>query len=667
MKRPCSEWERLRRSSSVSALFLCLSLCAPASAIVPDWVRAAANQKTMAVDKDVNAIVLLDDQTTTVQDTGEVSTLERRVIKILRADGRDLGHVHVYFDNETKLKSLHAWSITAAGTEYEVKDKEFQDRDLDGGFELYSDVRLKQALVPGADVGAVVAIEYEQRNRPYLSRDTWQFQERLPVQLARYTLRLPAKWEYANSWFEHPEVKPADAGGNTWTWELKEIPGIEREPHMPSWLALAGRMEIAYYGEVRGQAVKNSHSWKEIGSWYDNLTNGRRQASPEIHQRTVQLTSGKTSFSDKVIAVASFLQTDIRYVAIEIGIGGFQPHPAADVFRLRYGDCKDKATLMSSMLHEVGIDSHYLVVNTRRGEIAPETPSIRFNHVILAIDVPKGDAAESLPTVVSVGAKKYLIFDPTDPYTPVGYLHAELQGSYGLLVTEAGGELIPIPVFDPARNQIRRVAHLKLEPDGSLDGEVQETLTGQHAWNRRYELLNTGGDERKKALEHFLSGSLTGFSLEKSESQNLDRNDQDLILKYNFKAPSYARNAGPLILVRPRVLGALELHLASDKPRKFPIEFGEPSHETDVFEIELPQGYTVDELPDPVKLDVGFAQYESKTEFSGATLRYTRDYTVNKLEVPVSDEPQLRRLFSTIYSDERNSAVLKKAAGSGGK
>jgi hypothetical protein len=625
---------------------------------VPDWVHAAASQALMHTDKDVNAIVLLDDQTTSVQDNGDVLTLERRVVKILRPEGREIAQLHVFFDNETKLKSLHAWSITAKGMEYELKDKDF--RELSPYEGMYSDVRVKEIEAPGADPGTVVALEFEQRGRPYLMEDTWQFQERIPVQRTRYTLRLPSSWEYSNSWFEHAETKPTESGANSWTWELTEIPGIEREPHMPNWRSLAGRMEISYFGNIRGQAVKSARSWQQIGSWYNDLASGRRQPSPQIHEKALQLTAGKSTFTGKVEAIASFLQTDIRYVAIEIGIGGFQPHAASDIFRNRYGDCKDKATLMSSMLHEVGIDSHYLVVNTNRGAVAPSAPSMYFDHVILAISVPKGDPAESLATIVDTKAGKYLIFDPTDQYTPVGQLHYWVQGSYGLLVNDGGGELIQLPLLAPESNQIKRVAHLKLQPDGSLLGEVQETRSGEHAWTSRAELLHAQGNDPNKALERFLAGSLTGFSLEKSESENLDHNEKDLILKYKFNARSYAKSAGPLLLVRPRVLGAMEMNWETDKPRKFPIEFRAASHETDVFEIELPEGFSVDELPDPVKIDVGFAEYESKTEVQGQVLRYTRNYTLRQLQVSTAQEAQLKRLFSTIYSDERNSAVLKK-------
>ena len=107
-----------------------------------------------------------------------------------------------------------------------------------------------------------------------------------------------------------------------------------------------------------------------LGRWYVGLTSDRRIATPEITQKARELTAGKTDFDGKARTLASFLQSEVRYVAIEIGIGGYQPHPAGDVFHARYGDCKDKVTLLSTMLREVGI---------RLGVCADQYPS-RHRH-----------------------------------------------------------------------------------------------------------------------------------------------------------------------------------------------------------------------------------------------------------------------------------------------
>src|ERR1700756_2875113 len=128
-----------------------------------------------------------------------------------------------------------------------------------------------------------------------------------------------------------------------------------------------------------------------MGSWYVGLTNSRSDASPEIKQKVTALTASSPTQLAKMRAIAQFVQHDIRYVAIELGIGGWQPHYAAEVFSHRYGDCKDKATLMRSMLHEIGIESYHVPINTERGSITRETPPHHgFNHVITAIKLPDG-------------------------------------------------------------------------------------------------------------------------------------------------------------------------------------------------------------------------------------------------------------------------------------
>ena len=147
---------------------------------------------------------------------------------------------------------------------------------------------------------------------------------------------------------------------------------------------------VATFFPAGGPSVSNGFSnWREMGTWYWNLERGRSDASPEIKQEVAALTAGKTTSLQKMQALAQFVQRDIRYVAIELGIGGWQPHPATEVFSHRYGDCKDKATLMRSMLQEIGVDSYQVAINTARGSITPGTPAYRgFDHQIIGIRLP---------------------------------------------------------------------------------------------------------------------------------------------------------------------------------------------------------------------------------------------------------------------------------------
>ena len=151
-----------------------------------------------------------------------------------------------------------------------------------------------------------------------------------------------------------------------------------------------------------------------------------------------------------------------------MGVGGYQPHAAADMFRGKYGDCKDKATLLSAMLSSVGVHSALLMVDTERGVIDPDAPSIIGNHMIAAIEIPKGYESAKLRSVVTAQTgKRYLIFDPTWEKTPFGQLEHNLQGSFGVLMEGPDSQVIELPVLDPGMNTVRRTASFQLQADGS--------------------------------------------------------------------------------------------------------------------------------------------------------------------------------------------------------
>jgi hypothetical protein len=131
---------------------------------------------------------------------------------------------------------------------------------------------------------------------------------------------------------------------------------------------------------------------------------------------------------------------------------------------------------------------------------------------------------------------------------------------------------------------------------------------------------------------------------------------------YSFQSANYAKLAGDLRLVRPRVLGVKSsAALETKEPRKYPFEFEGPRRETDTFDIVLPAGYEVDELPPPTDVDYSFASYHSKTESIGKTLHYARTLEVKELSVPVAKMDELKKFYRLIASDERNTAVLKPA------
>lgn len=664
---PTDRMKRRPSLLSVAAL-LGIALAAPIGSRgdAPAWLHNAATQPVPAHDEKAEGAILYADDTLTVQSNGKLKRITRRAIKILRPEGRELGSVNADASPEERIVSMHGWCIPAQGKDYEVKDKDAIETSLTGleNGELVSDIKTRIIRIPAPDPGNVIGYEIETEMQPYVMQDFWEFQSHLPVREAHYTLQLLPGWEYRATWLNHAEMPPTAAGDKQFQWAISDVKAIRGEERMPPFESIAGSMIISLFP----QGGKNAGfaDWNAMAKWEDGLAAGRRDATTEIKQKVAQLTSSAPTPQAKMEALAAFMQKEIRYVAINLGIGGWQPHPAADVFAHRYGDCKDKATLLSAMLREVGIDSYYLDVNTERGVITPSTPATRwFDHVILAIKLPDGVASPSMKMVFDhPKLGKLLIFDPTDEYTPLGELSGELQASYALLIMPDGGDLIKIPQLPSTSSGIRRVGKLALAANGVLSGEIVDTRTGDQAAVGRAMLKSASKEsDRLRPIENLLSQSLPNFSVTNASVTNLHQNAQPFGYTFSFAAAAYAKSAGNLLLVRPRVVGNKGSGILETKePRQFPVIFEGPRRDVDEFEIQLPPGYEVDDVPAPMDLDYSFASYHSKTEVQGNALRYMRTFEIKELNVPMNKLDELRKLYRAINGDERNTAVLKPKA-----
>ena len=390
------------------------------------------------------------------------------------------------------------------------------------------------------------------------------------------------------------------------------------------------------------------------------MSRDRLAATPDIAAKAAELTAGKTDFYDKAEAIGEFVQQKIRYFVIEMGVGGYQPHPAEDIFRGRYGDCKDKATLLSAMLSSVGIHSALVMVDSERGVIDPDAPSIWGNHMIGAIEIPKGYESPKLHSVVTAKTgKRYLIFDPTWHLTPFGQLEDNLQGSYGVLIEGKDSQVIELPVLDPTLNTIRRSGKFELSADGTLKGSVTDLRFGDLAVTRRQVFSSEGEKKQTEYMNRVIAQDFTGASMTGLKVINVDALNKDLTTTFDLQANHFASFTGPLLMVRPRVLGSYELDV-DRKPRHVEIDLEQTMQGTDEYDIELPQGYVVDELPDPVKIDVGFASYVSSTELHGRVLHYSRTYTVRQVTVPATKYEAVQQLAAAIAADEDSQAILKR-------
>lgn len=632
----------------------------------PKWMHALTAVPLPAHDDKDKAVELYSDTSITVEPSGKIKRLERRAFKVLRPDGAERGKLEFVVGRTSRVTDLHAWCIPAGGKDYEVKQRDALEAGLSGVANgmLATDIRVILLQVPAALPGNIIGYEVESEDTPDALADIWRFQDTIPVREAHYDLRLPNGWSYKAAWLNHPEASPDSSGQNQWRWTLADLKAVRVEPRMPPAAGVAGSMYVTLIAPPGGR--RSMQTWSEVGTWYADLARGRREPSPQLKLKVEQLTVGATTQLAKMQSLAGFVQNDIRYVAIELGIGGYQPHAAAEVLSHEYGDCKDKATLLGAMLEQIGVQSYPVIINASRGVVGPATPAsiYNFNHAILAIAVPadlQDPALEAVYPHAKLG--RLLFFDPTNPVTAFGSLSGSLQGNYGLLIAPDGGELVELPAMAAADNGIARTATLTLDEAGTLSGDVREVRVGDRAAEQRYALRTARAEtDRIRPVETMLAASLSSYQITKASILDSRRSGKVFEWHYSIEASHYANTAGELLLIRPRVMGSKAIGILETKePREHPIEFDAAERDSDVFEISLPAGYLVESLPQSVDVDDGFASYHSKTELVGRTLRYTRTYQIDEPSVPVEKAQELRALYRIILADERNEAVLKRA------
>jgi hypothetical protein len=608
-------------------------------------------------------VVLFDEYLITIDDQNHAVERERTAIRILKPQGREYSHCSIGYDVDEKLDYFRSWTFTPDGRQFQAMESDFKDEGAYSAPILQFTERVRTVKPPASDPGAVVVCETEQHLRPYMDEEEWDIQASIPVVSEALELVLPPGGHYADSWRRFTPVKPVETETNHLRWEIKDMPALDLENvhFTPAWGALAARMSVKWGDE----AVKGAdNQWRALGLWQDHLEEHRFDPTPEITAKAQELTAGAPDLYTKLSRITDYIQKNVRYFIVVRGIGGWQAHYAADIFRNHYGDCKDKTTLLISMLQAVGIRAHYLHVDSRRGIIDPAAPSLVGNHMITAIELPDGDNDPRLVArVKAVNGKTLLIFDPTDEVTPVGLIRAALQGAWGNLANGADSQVLQMPVLPPETAGLSRKGTFTLTADGALSGDVTEVFSGDDATNERSFLKESDVKDVHEELEKGLGAELPGLSFKGYEFQQADELAKPLDLDLHFSDASFAHPSGPLLLFRPRVIGT-HVRAVNDvmegKPRAYDIEIGHPGKWHDSFDIAIPAGYVVDETPDPVDVDVDFARYKSAVSVKGNMLHYEREYVVRQVEIPPAKAADFRKLENTILFDEKGTAVLKK-------
>ena len=296
-------------------------------------------------------------------------------------------------------------------------------------------------------------------SEPFLAGDffeTWGGSTGLSVKRSRYIVDIPAalKIRIHEENLNFARRDTTVGGRRVMTWAARDLPKIHGE-----------EFAADSNGVYMSVLVASPTTWTDIGKWYATNAKSRYTLTPAVESKLAGVLSGSKTFDDSLRAVHKWVAQDVRYVAISLGMGGYQPRAPNDVVTTGFGDCKDKATLFVAALNRMGITAFPVILNSSGG-VKRDLPSIeQFDHAIAAYK--------------RKGSSSYEYADLTADLTPLGELPFDEQGAFGLVVHPDGvTEEITLPRAPIAHN--RRDTHIvgTIGADLMFDGVYEETATG---------------------------------------------------------------------------------------------------------------------------------------------------------------------------------------------
>jgi transglutaminase-like putative cysteine protease len=485
------------------------------------------------------AVVLLDRRVVRMHRNGLSRTFAQRVVQVLTARGaEDNKEFEIHYtpgSEEVDVRQARIYRRAPGGELQVFEGADRSDEDLsEPWYGLYYDNRAEVIRFEGLRPGDVIEIQYmvddvssENQMADYFG-DLQFVAETIPKQRWDYTLVAPTSRPIHSNVPRVAGLEQSTAvegDERIYRFAARNVPKIASEPAMP------GTAEVAPYLHVSTYA-----SWQDVAAWYWHLIEDQLTADEEIRRTARSLLAPGMTERDKVRAVHDFVVQNTRYVGLEFGIHGYKPYKVTQVLARRFGDCKDKASLMVSLLREVGVPADLVLVRTRRGgrlDPAPASLAI-FDHAI--VYVPSLD----------------LYLDGTAEFSGMSELPAEDQGVMVLRVGPAGGTLTETPLLPASASRVER--HWELSLDTSGDARVTEALAihGQAAANWREHYQSAG--ERADRYGRVWSGRFPGARLTSVEMPGIGDREQAVTVRSTVTVPRFGQ-------ARPQMDGARSLEL----------------------------------------------------------------------------------------------------------
>ena len=584
--------------------------------------------------------ILTDLNVATVFENGLGSRFVQFAAQVHDAEGaRRLRARSIQFDPETQRVDVRLARVYRADGRVLEATETYEEQLGEPWYRVYYDTRALVVVFPDLEPGDSVELRYRvddvaPRNlyADYFG-DLHLFAGAEPRVQVEYVLITPAARKfYVNApKLELSREESVRGAQRIQHFRAKDVAALRSEPNSPGVTELVPYLHVSTY-----------ENWESVGRWWWGLVRDQLYADENLKRVVAELKRGAKDESALVQRIYGWVVKNTRYVALEFGIHGFQPYRVPEITRRGFGDCKDKASLIYTMLREAGVDARLVLVRTKQnGAIESEPASLSvFDHAIAY--VPSLD----------------LFLDGTAEHSGTRELPAGDQGVMVLIVGPDSVELRKTPVLPAESNLRTRSVEIALDADGSGSLSADERIAGVDA--ARYRSTFQAVGTQRDRLERQLSSNFPGLSLEQHAFAGLDDIERDVTLSYRLRAPLLARPEGNELRLATSSLNDLLRELASGPSRSYPLELGTPRAYREERTVKPPPGYVIQGAPKGGEVTSRFGQLSVHNEQKGQTVVSKTSFTLSVHRIEPADYAEFRRFVERAETLVRERIAFTK-------
>lgn len=581
---------------------------------------------------------------------GKIKNSMRRVITLLDNKADDEATIVLHY--QRKFNSIDRIEINCYNADGKLVKKyhrnDFYDRAAVDGFSLITDDRVLILKHEFASYPATIDISVENSLSSYIDLGTVYFQRPdVATQSAVYQYKVdPAVgFRYRTVLSSIKPVKSSAEGMDTYTWSISNTKAPKDEDGAPFWSAYP-HLSLAINKFVYDNKPGDLSSWKSFGQWISGLHTGVNSLSPQREEQIREMTAGLKTDKEKARFLYQYLQKNMRYVSVQLGIGGLKPFPASYVDEKKYGDCKALSNYMYALLKAVNIKSHYALVNAGENAEPAATGFANdpFNHVILCIPF----------------AKDTTWLECTSNLQAFGKLGPFTENRNALLITDDGGKLVSTPSSFSIDNRFYAEEKISLDENGAAAGTINIDVTG--GYRHDYDgLKSLSQDDQQTYLIRSWNMKQPGIFELKHVADSADKKSLNVRLEYDKLCDV---SSGGKFFYRPALIGLWSLRLDSEKPRKTDFYFPHPLTKELVTYYTLPENFEIETLPSNVSLKFSYGVFSRNYVFDAEKhqIKSVAVMTIDKPRIPAAKYAEMYQFMEDIARANGRKIVIRKKA-----